>query len=150
MTAGTALQDQLWLGDAHASVLLGYHSGHFSLPALRVAEAAAVAAATRDSVLNLLWLTFVHARPDEAAALHALVARAAATLPGLRVAPQRVADALVDRQTSSTLHWWEDPVLGWVNDARYSQRNPASDLSTLRPADHAFIRNWFGALPPPL
>lgn len=149
MTAGTAFQDQLRLGHADASLLLGYHGGHFSLPALRVAEAAAVAAATQDSVLNLLWLTFVHARPDEVPVLHALVTRAAAALPGLRVPQQRVADALVERQTSPTPRWWEDPVLGWINDGRYSQRNPASDLSNLRPADHAFIRDWFGALPPP-
>lgn len=150
MTAGAALQDQLWLGDANAQVLLGYHSGHFSLHALRVAEAVAMAAATQDPVLNLLWLTLVHASPEEATMLHALVAGAAADLPGLRVPPRRVADALVDLQTSPTLRWWHDPVLGWINDARYSQRNPASDLSTLRPADHAFIRDWFGALPPPL
>jgi hypothetical protein len=59
LAGGVEYQDRVWIGRESGTkkVLLGYHSGHFSLPALRREEVAWVAAETAFAASNLLWLS---------------------------------------------------------------------------------------------
>src|SRR6185503_4860588 len=87
---GVEYQDRVWIGRESGTqkVLLGYHSGHFSLPALRREEVAWVAAETAFDASNLLWLsaTCMDQWVDFQALTERLVSRVPGLLPGKRSA----------------------------------------------------------------
>jgi hypothetical protein len=144
MSAGIEHQNRIWIGENSSlhRVLLGYDSGHFSLPALRISEITWLACQTPASASSLLWLTETYIDNNKAPLdfILDLVSR----IPGI-VKSQigLMTRTLIDNLTVSGLLWTIHPDLGWVNNWEYSQRNPKSRLSILSPADFGFIRAFF-------
>jgi hypothetical protein len=144
MAEGVEYQDRIWIGDQSDKqrVLLGYHSGHFSLPALRPEEVRWLAEATHADVSNLLWLTATYL--EEGADLLALANALASKLPGILPGKAgTVAQVLHSNQEIADLKWVRDMELGWINNWIYSQRNPSSLLSNLDKEGFAYIRSFF-------
>jgi hypothetical protein len=144
MAGGVEYQDRVWIGD-HSStqrVLMGYHSGHFSLPALRVSEVTWLAEQTGFSASNLLWFSTTYL--EEGFNLKSLIEKLVSAVPGLsRNKVEIMSEIVLENLAVDGLSWTRDPNLGWVNNWPYSQRNPASLLSTLKPADFAYIQQFF-------
>jgi hypothetical protein len=154
MAAAVEGQERIWIGDLSGShrVLLGYHSGHFSLPALRVAEVEWLASLAPSSPAALLWLSACYFEPGQAPA--ALARRLVSRIPGigkgrtwilrkLKDKATIMADALLGNCSVNGLQWSRHPVHGWVNNWIYSQRNPESHMSILTAADFSYIRDFF-------
>lgn len=144
MSAGVEHQDRIWIGENSTlhRVLLGYYSGHFSLPALRISEIIWLACQTPASATPLLWLsqTYICNNPAPLDFILNLVSR----IPGI-VKSQigLMAQTLIENLTVSGLLWTVHHDWGWVNNWEYSQRNPKSHLSILSPADFSIIRGFF-------
>lgn len=144
MTANVEYQDRIWIGDISGSarVLLGYHSGHFSLPAFHVAEVERLASQSPSSASAALWLfaTYLDADAIPLALTRELVSR----IPGVSKSQiTLMADTLLECLTVSGLRWSRDSALGWINNWQHSQRNPRSQLSILTPSDFAYIGGFF-------
>ena len=144
MAGGVEHQDRVWIGDVinDRRVLLGYHSGHFSLPAFRIDEVRQLVAETDSDVSNVLWLTATYLEPDRQST--PLVKSVVAKIP--RLAPNHadaVAEALASRNGVEDLSWVENDRLGWINNGPYSQRNPQSRLGVLAKGDFAYIKQFF-------
>jgi hypothetical protein len=146
MTAGVEYQDRVWIGDdaGRHRVLLGYHSGHFSLPALRPEELSWLAAQTDGGIANLMWLRAAYFNKDDATSMRALAHTVISALPGLRAgkAPEMV-NALFENRTVPGVKWQLDAQHGWVNNWKYSQRNPQGPMSVLEAEDFAYVRDFF-------
>jgi len=145
MARGVEYQDRVWIGHISGSdrELLGYHSGHFSLPALRTEEASWFATQTKFAPSGLLWLSAAYLEGEEY--LLALAEECAWRVPGLRRGRKTaMAKALLKNVAVEGLSWTFDSTLGWVNNWRYSQRNPKSALSILKPDGFTYIREFFG------
>jgi|WetSurMetagenome_2_1015567.scaffolds.fasta_scaffold94018_2 hypothetical protein len=144
MSAGVEHQDRIWIGENSTlrRVLLGYYSGHFSLPALRIPEITWLACQTPASASPLLWLTetYIYNNTAPLDFILDLVSR----IPGI-VKSQigLMTHTLIENLAVSGLLWTMHHDLGWVNNWEYSQRNPKSRLSILSPADFSFIRGFF-------
>ena len=55
-------------------------------------------------------------------------------LPGVKPgAAQSMAKAFLDNVTVPDVDWRHDSDLGWINNWRYSQRNPKSTMSASEP-----------------
>ena len=144
MAGGVEYQDRVWIGQLSGSqrVLLGYHSGHFSLPALRVDEVSWIAKETEFGASNLLWLSTAYL--EDGAGQLSLAESLVSHVPGLLRGKEAVmGEALLRNLAVDGLSWTPDPSLGWVNNWQYSQRNPTSRLSVLGPPDFAYIRQFF-------
>ena len=147
--ASIEYQDRFLIGDSRAQrrVLLGYNSGHFSLPAFRLEE------------MRWLYDVLDHSpAPRAAAALlmpacylqdpsgHAgeFVTAMFSQLPGLKpTAAESMAKAFVKNQTTPKLRWERHQQLGWINNSIYSQRNPSSTMSVLKPEHFELIEKFF-------
>jgi hypothetical protein len=139
-------QVRYWIHDAGgARVLLGYESGHFSLPGVRLDELVAVVRDQPDRAARtglLLMLPCLYLYGGESIAV---LADVIATLPGLRPGGADRLVATFDENCGSGHGTWaRDPALGWIHRGRYSQRDPGSALSILGPEDHAAIASFFG------
>ena len=112
------------------------------LPALRVSEVSWIAAQTGYAASNLLWLAaaYLEDGADLMSLTRNLVSRVPGLLPGQETA---MSEALLAKLAVEGPSWTLDPGRGWVNDSDYSQRNPRSKLSALKPADFAYIREFF-------
>jgi hypothetical protein len=144
MAGGIEPQDRIWIGNLAGDqrVLLGYHSGHFSLPALRSEEVSYLAESTHSEPANLLWLTA--ACLEDGTHPLALATRLASRVPGLLKGKDViVAEALLQRMAVNGLAWVNDPACGWINNSAHSQRNPESHLCTLKQGDFEYIRQFF-------
>jgi hypothetical protein len=144
MAGGTEYQDRVWIGNlaGEQRFLLGYHSGHFSLPALRLQEVSYLAELTHGIPANLLWLSAAYL--ENGADPLALATRLASGVPGLIKGKAAVmAQALLQRICVDGLIWVNDPARGWINNKAYSQRNPESHLCTLNQKDFEYIRQFF-------
>jgi hypothetical protein len=144
MAGGIEYQDRIWIGnlDGDQRVLLGYHSGHFSLPALRLEEVSYLAELTHGEAANLLWLSAAYL--ENGADPLALATRLASGVPGLLKGKDAVmARALLQRIGVDGLTWVNDPARGWINNSAHSQRNPESHLCTLKQKDFEYIRQFF-------
>ncbi|MBX7223643.1 MAG: hypothetical protein K1Y36_27260 [Blastocatellia bacterium] len=131
-----------WIGTAWESsrILLGCHSGHFSLPSFRLEEVLWLAETS--GVATLLWLTGTYLEPDQAPA--GLVRNLVSRIPAVRRnCLAALCDTLADGLTGTNAGWTYDSTLGWINHSRYSQRNPQSHLSLLKPEDFSAIRKFF-------
>jgi len=144
MACGAEYQDRIWIGHIPEDerTMLGYHSGHFSLPALRLAEAEWLANATSHAASGLIWLAAAYVdrtkRPIE------LADRLALNVPGLRPESRRAyADALLAGLVVDDVTWTQDSTLGWINNSMYSQRNPDSRLSSLSKGGFRHIQSFF-------
>jgi len=144
MAGGVEYQDRVWIGQLSGSqrVLMGYHSGHFSLPALRAAEVSWIARSTEFGASNLLWLSTAYL--EDATELLSLAESLVSHVPGLLYGKEgAMSQALLSNLVVDGLSWTPDPGLGWVNNWSYSQRNPQSRLTVLKPRDFTYIRPFF-------
>lgn len=130
-------------------VLLGKGGGHWLLPGLRWHELVAISNATHESLkapailllLPVTWLTGTDA-PHE---VHDCLLRASDELnlnagcTGEKIAEQLIQDSRSDVQ------WFEDSMIGWVNDGINSCRNPDSP-ATVPEVDYRRIRTFFDVL----
>jgi hypothetical protein len=128
--AGTTCETRFYINhlDWPEPVCLGYESGHFALPAFRWCEVAAIGrAGTGIDAAHALLLVFpaVWLGPKDArkAVQSTLVEawRALAVAKSERL--QEMVSQHIEHRTAE-IRWWEDARLGWINDGRYSFRNP--------------------------
>lgn len=147
--ASIEYQDRFWIGQARIPhrVLLGYHSGHFSLPAFRLEEILwfhdllGKTTAYRSATLLLMSACYVQEPSDPAMQL---ATELFSHLPGVKSGiAQSMAKTFLDNLTVPDLRWQHDSDLGWTNNWRYSQRNPQSTMSVLSRDDFAFVSKYF-------
>jgi hypothetical protein len=144
--AGVEFQNRVWIGIGNAPrVLLGYDSGHFSFPTMRIQEVLDLSLRmdTHPAVPLLLlpgaYLVEGEPFPSEAATQWLLRS------PGFQdhyLAPllHELARNMVSEQK-----WEFTEQRGWINNGRYSQRNPASGMSILGVDDYRLIRQFFSS-----
>ena len=124
--------------------LLGYNSAHFALPAFRWEEIEGIGA--REPLAFTLLLPAV-AWPGTEDALRT-VERAWRDHPFVRTKDaaglaQQIADHLYP---ATELKWWHDPGLGWINDGRYSFRNPKTRMGAFSRERFDRTREFFAAV----
>lgn len=147
LAAGVEYQHRFWLGGAAvvSPVLLGYHSGHFSLPAFREEEIRWLLgvlgpAPERRVVLLLLTGCYIAATPEWVETCTDLCRQ----IPGVKKdKAEGMARALLDNIVVEGLKWTYGDDFGWINNWPYSQRNPSSSLSILGKQDYESIRTFF-------
>jgi hypothetical protein len=89
-----------------------------------------------------LWFSTTYL--EEGFNLKSLIEKLVSAVPGLsRNKVEIMSEIVLENLAVDGLSWTRDPNLGWVNNWPYSQRNPASLLSTLKPADFAYIQQFF-------
>jgi hypothetical protein len=118
--------------------LLGYDSGHFALPAFRWSEVRAIGAAAghhhgkevaATAVLLLLPSVYFNEADDLAdAKKHVSACWSELAFAGV-LRPDVAAEATVTSLSGHEIRWWHDRRLGWINDGRYSFRNPNCRLA---------------------
>jgi hypothetical protein len=141
---GAEHQERVWLGDGTGRrVLMGYHSGHFSLPSFRLAEVLTLEKSLRaHPSAALLFLTGAYICTDDALPRD-IVTEWVKQLPGIKQDfGRKLVESLLANRVPD-LQWKLDERLGWINDGRYSQRNPDSPMSVLSFDDFRFIRQFF-------
>ncbi len=142
--AGAEYQTRVWIGEGGRRVLLGYDSGHFSFPSLRIHEVLALADRMNghpSAPLLLLpgaYLMNGEAFPSET------VTRWVEQTPGLKTEFTRVIVDTLSKNVVGRLQWDLDESLGWINNWKYSQRNPESPMTILSREDFQFIRKVLG------
>ena len=142
--AGIEHQNRVWIGVTDGPrVLLGYDSGHFSFPSLRIQEVLELASRMNGNLaapLLLLpgaYLTSAEEFPFESAR------QWLKDSPGFREEFMDAALAELAKNVVSKLVWEFSDDCGWINNWQYGQRNPASPMSILGPEDFRFIRDFF-------
>jgi hypothetical protein len=128
--AGTPSETRFYINhvDWPEPVALGYDSGHFALPAFRWCEVAAIGrACTGINAARALLLAFpaVGLRAeDEISSVQPMLVEAWRQLGVIN--RERLEEMTGQNMVHRTgeIRWWEDPQLGWINDGRYSFRNP--------------------------
>jgi hypothetical protein len=128
--AGTASETRFYVNHVGwpEPVCLGYESGHFALPAFRWCEVAAIGrAGTGIDAARALLLVFptVWLRAeDERNRVQSALVEAWGELGVAKCEQfQEMIGQNMEHRTAE-IRWWEDPQLGWINDGRYSFRNP--------------------------
>lgn len=142
---GVEHQARTWLVDDNGSrVLMGYHSGHFSLPAFRLTEVLALDKSIRAHPSASLLLFFsAYICADETLPIE-VVTHWVKQVPGVEAQfIPRLAESLVANLVVPDLRWKFDERLGWTNNWKYSQRNPDSPMSVLNSNDFKSIRQFF-------
>jgi hypothetical protein len=147
---GAEYQDRVWIGSrvSEHRALLGYQSGHFSVPGLRPSELAwlleRIAQTTAHPASGLLLVPMCYL-PEPDARLIETLANLCARIPGARVElADTMATNMVEHQVVGVNARWEwRASIGWCSTCRYSQRNPQSPLSILSEADFGFIDLFF-------
>ncbi len=146
---GAEYQNRAWIGSRASGqrALLGYDSGHFSLPGLRSKELAwlldRLEHSTAHPASGLLLAPMCYLPQPDAplterlAALCARIPGANATLAGTMAAN------MVKRQVVPDAKWERKPPFGWCSDCQYSQRNPGSPMSVLSQTEFSFIDQFF-------
>jgi hypothetical protein len=143
--ADVELQERIWLVDsAGRRVLMGYHSGHFSLPSFRIAEVMKLQKSwIAHPSAALLLLPGAYICTDDTLPLDA-VTEWVKKIPGIEAGyvPKLVESLLENR--APDLQWKLDERLGWINNSSYSQRNPDGPMSVLGLDDFRFIHQFLG------
>ena len=130
-------------------LLLGSREGHFMLPALRWEEVIQIAEAVRRvsdhpalhrAAVPLLFPALCLSPDDD---LVRIGDRLRLAWAELGVADPAHLDDLVGRMIEASrvdFRWWEDDLLGWVNDSPWSLRNPrvTTDPKYFRQIDEFF------------
>jgi hypothetical protein len=128
--AGTASETRFYINHVEwqQPVCLGYESGHFALPAFRWCEVAAIgrsggginAARALLLVFPALWLV----AEDEGNQIPSTLVEAWGQLGvAKRERLEEMVGQNIDHRTAE-IRWWQDVRLGWINNGRYSFRNP--------------------------
>ncbi len=148
--AGSAeFQERVWIGarEPDRRALLGYNSGHFSLPGLRPSELTWLLdrlEQTKAHPASGLLLVPMCYLPEPGAALTARIAGLCARIPGARaeLAPAMAAN-MIEHQVVPGVKWERRPGVGWCCNWQYSQRNPQCPMSVLTQAEFEFIGEFF-------
>ena len=147
--ASIEYQDRFWIGDTRVSrrVLLGYHSGHFSLPAFRFEEilwfhdVLGRSPTTRAATALLMSACYLQDPPSRAGELATeLFSQLPGVKPGVAASMAKV---FLENLTVPELRWEQNYRLSWINNWIYSQRNPKSTMSVLNQEDFDFIEKFF-------
>lgn len=147
--ASIEYQERFWIGNLQVPhrVLLGYHSGHFSLPAFRFEEilwfydVLECLPTIRVATVLLMSACYVEDPSDR---LLQLAMELFSQLPGVKSGIVRsMATAFLENLTVTDVRWEHNSDFGWLNNWRYSQRNPKSTMSVLNRDDFAFISEYF-------
>jgi len=146
---GAECQDRVWIGsrDSGDRALLGYDSGHFSLPGLRPSELVwlldRLERTTAHPAAGLLLVPMCYlSTPD--GLLTERLADLCARIPGARAElASTMASNMVERQVVPEARWERKPGFGWCSTWQYSQRNPRSVMSVLSEAEFRFIDLFF-------
>jgi hypothetical protein len=145
---GAEYQNRLWIGSKASGqrALLGYNSGHFSLPGLRPSELVGLiemlerGKAHPAAGLLLAPLCYL---PAPEARLTGRLADLCARIPGVQAGhAATLACNLTARLVVPDAVWERRPDLGWCSTSPYSQRNPESAMSVLSEVDFRFIRQF--------
>jgi hypothetical protein len=145
----TEHQERYWIGDASRErrVLMGYYSGHTSLPAFRIEEALWFLEKPdhlqQNRMAGLLCLTgcYMSRLPPS---IPESLEQSVSALPSVK--PDRVeqmAEVMLGNLLVPDGRWEYHRELGWINNWRHSQRNPESSMSILRSLDFRFIEEFF-------
>lgn len=142
---GVEHQERIWMGDGTGRrVLMGYHSGHFSLPSFRTEETVKLGRALLahpSAALLLLPGAYIC---SEDTVPRDVVTEWVKQVPGIK--PDFIptlAESLLANHVPG-LQWKLDERLGWINNWGYSQRNPNSPMSVLGFEDFRFIHQFLG------
>jgi hypothetical protein len=142
---GVEHQERVWLEDGTGQrVLMGYHSGHFSLPSFRIGEITKLGRSLRaHPSAALLLLPGAYICTDDTLPRD-IVAEWVRQVPGIKpdFVPKLVESLLANRVPD--LRWKLDERFGWINNWKYSQRNPGSPMSILGFDDFRFIHQFLG------
>lgn len=144
--AGIEHQTRVWIGRLEGPrVLLGYDSGHFSFPSLRIEEVLQIAERRHGHpAAPLLLLAGAYLRPSDEFPREA-VRQWLKDSPGFQMEFMDTVLNQLSRRVVSKLAWEFSEDRGWTNNWRYSQRNPGSQMSILSDTDFHFIVEFFGA-----
>ena len=147
--ASIEYQDRFWIGQSQVPqrLLLGYHSGHFSLPAFRMEEILwfhdllGRNPIYRSATLLLMSACFLQ---EPSGPARQVAIELFSDLPGVKAGvAQSMAKTFLDYLTVPDVCWQRDSDLGWINNGRYSQRNPRSTMSVLSHDDFVSILKYF-------
>jgi hypothetical protein len=143
-SAGVEYQRRIWIGNLDGRrVILGYDSGHFSLPAFRMDELLVLANhLTVHPSAPLLLLPGVYLESEDLCPTEQ-VTQWLAKVPGVQVEIIPLMAKALFTVVPKVL-WESDDTYGWTNNSKYSQRNPKSSMSTLSSDDYQFIREFLG------
>ena len=142
--AGIEHQNRVWIGVADGPrVLLGYDSGHFSFPTMRIQEVLDLAERMDcHPAAPLLLLAGAYLVEDEPFPSDAAW-RWLRQSPGFEDTYLDAVLKALAQNVVSGLRWESTENQGWINNWRYSQRNPTSTMSILSDEDFRFIREFF-------
>jgi hypothetical protein len=146
---GAEYQERLWIGSRESGqrALLGYYSGHFSLPGLRPTELVWLLdrlAQTKMHPASSLLLAPMCYLPAPGALLTERLAELCARIPSAKPGlAATMAANLVEHQVVADATWERRPRYGWCSNWPYSQRNPESRMSVLTEAEFRFIDLFF-------
>jgi hypothetical protein len=141
--------------DPAGPTLMGYESGHFSLPAFRWEEVVLIADSHRSiadakSAAQCLLLMFPSCwltGRDDREAVKAALSVAWQELGFMRAEHlPRMVENIVTNQTIPDVNWTHSEELGWHNNSRYSQRNPDSLLGEMPSHGWKQIASFFEAI----
>jgi hypothetical protein len=146
---GAEYQDRVWIGSRASGnrALLGYYSGHFSLPGLRQNELIWLLGRLEQTsihpVSGLLLVPMCYL-PEPDTQLTERLASLCARVPGAKKElAGTMAANLVEHQVIPEAIWEHRTGFGWCSNWTYSQRNPESFMSVLSEADFKFIELFF-------
>jgi hypothetical protein len=142
--AGIEYQNRVWIGaEGGPRVLLGYDSGHFSFPSLRIRELVDLAMnIDGHPAAPLLLLEGAYLLEGEPFPAEQ-VERCLRQSPGFQETYLDLIVSGLGEHAVPGLSWTLTEDRGWINNWKYSQRNPASTMSILRLEDFGFIREFF-------
>ena len=142
--AGIEYQNRVWIGASEGPrVLLGYDSGHFSFPTMRIQELLILADRMDcHPAAPLLLLAGAYLVEGEAFPLDAVTCWLQQS-PGFQDKYLDVVLKGFAENVVPELRWESTENRGWINNSRYSQRNPASTMSILCHEDFQLIRDFF-------
>jgi hypothetical protein len=144
--AGIEHQIRVWIGIGDGPrVLLGYDSGHFSFPTMRIQELIDLAERMdRHPAACLLLLGGAYLVEGEPFPVE-VVAHSLRQSPGFQ---DKYLDVILKGLAENVvpeLRWEFTGNRGWINNGCYSQRNPGSSMSILCDGDFHFIRNFLNS-----
>lgn len=133
------------------SILMGYESGHFSLPGFRWQEIERIASCHRQvsnslSSAECLLLLFpaVYVYDDDIEKVKDSLCQAWQQLGIVNEKHlSKLVSNIIANRTVESMLWQHSEEFGWINNSPYSQRNPDSKLSEMPKHGWMLIERFF-------